>query len=192
MMFCDWRLIWLIPLCTSNIWLFIFSGCLHENRYTRTLTGISPEFVVFTKGKDIGIGSATHNMLRPETVETFFILYQLTGDYTYREWGWEIFQAFEKHSRTSAGYASIPNVNSIFREPKDQMESFFISETLKYLYLLQDPDTPIDILDKHVFNTEAHPLRMFPLLDEEYEMQSRSCSAGESAPSTEPTMFSSI
>jgi len=155
--------------------------------YTRTLTGISPEFVIFSKGEDIGIGSATHNMLRPEAVETFFVLYQLTGDYTYREWGWEIFQAFEKHSRTSAGYASIPNVNSVFREPKDQMESFFIAETLKYLYLLQDPDTPIDILDKHVFNTEAHPLRMFPLLDKDIERELRACSAGKSVLSSEPT-----
>ena len=38
------------------------------------------------------------------------------------------------------------------------MESFFLAETMKYLYLLQDPDTEIDPLNTHVFNTEAHPL----------------------------------
>ena len=43
----------------------------------------------------------------------------------------------------------------------DRMESFFMAETLKYLYLLFDPDSEIDILNKHVFNTEAHPLQIF-------------------------------
>ena len=47
------------------------------------------------------------------------------------------------------------------------MESFFLAETLKYLYLLLDPDTEIDILHKHVFNTEAHPTRIFPVTDQE-------------------------
>ena len=37
------------------------------------------------------------------------------------------------------------------------MHSFFLAETLKYLYLLFEPDA-LDF--KHiVFNTEAHPLR---------------------------------
>ena len=39
------------------------------------------------------------------------------------------------------------------------MESFFLGETLKYLYLLQDPDHGLD-LAKVVFNTEAHPTRV--------------------------------
>ena len=38
------------------------------------------------------------------------------------------------------------------------MESFFLAETLKYLYLLYAPRTTID-LNKRVFNTEAHPLK---------------------------------
>lgn len=45
--------------------------------------------------------------------------------------------------------------------PDDRMESFFLAETIKYLYLLQDPDTEVDVLKRHVFNTEAHPLRNF-------------------------------
>ena len=40
-------------------------------------------------------------------------------------------------------------------------ESFFFAETLKYLYLLQKPDHPVD-LKKYVFNTEAHPIPVFP------------------------------
>jgi mannosidase alpha-like ER degradation enhancer 2 len=38
------------------------------------------------------------------------------------------------------------------------MESFFLAETLKYLYLLFAPAEALD-LSKMVFNTEAHPLR---------------------------------
>ena len=40
------------------------------------------------------------------------------------------------------------------------MESFVLAETVKYFYLLFDPDYPIP-LEKYVFNTEAHPLGRF-------------------------------
>jgi len=32
---------------------------------------------------------------------------------------------------------------------------------LPSVYLLFDPDSEIDILNKHVFNTEAHPFKIF-------------------------------
>jgi hypothetical protein len=32
-------------------------------------------------------------------VESLHVLYHLTGNSTYQEWGWQIFQAFERHSR---------------------------------------------------------------------------------------------
>jgi ER degradation enhancer, mannosidase alpha-like 2 len=38
------------------------------------------------------------------------------------------------------------------------MHSFFLAETLKYLYLMFSPDETLD-LRQVVFNTEAHPLR---------------------------------
>lgn len=38
------------------------------------------------------------------------------------------------------------------------MESFFLGETLKYLYLLFSDDQKTLNLNDHVFNTEAHPL----------------------------------
>ena len=41
---------------------------------------------------------------------------------------------------------------------EDKMESFFLSETLKYLYLLFDPDDETYAHGKYVFTTEAHPL----------------------------------
>lgn len=45
----------------------------------------------------------------------------------------------------------------------NMMQSFFLAETLKYLYLLFSPPSVIS-LDEWVFNTEAHPLRIVPRL----------------------------
>ena len=105
---------------------------------------------------------ATHNLQRPETVESIYYLYKVTKDPMYREWGWEIFKSFEKHTRLKEGYASINNVqrpdNPGFR---DKMESFYLAETLKYLYLLFSDDDELLPLEKFVFNTEAHPLPVY-------------------------------
>jgi mannosyl-oligosaccharide alpha-1,2-mannosidase len=135
--------------------------------YARMATGISPEFVQFMEGSDFQVGrGAPHYLLRPEAIESFYILHQITGDPTYREWGWEVFLSIETFCKTKIAYGSLPNVQDVNGKPRDKMESFFLAETLKYLYLLQDPDSPIDPLHTHVFNTEAHPLRIFPKIDE--------------------------
>ena len=64
-------------------------------------------------------------------------MHELTGDPKYREWGWQVFLAFEKHLKVRYGYASIQDVTKVPPQHIDRMESFFISETLKYLYLIQ-------------------------------------------------------
>lgn len=134
--------------------------------YARMPTGISPEYIQFYEGQDFEIGrGAPHYLLRPETVESFFVLYHLTGDPVYREWGWEVFQSIERYCKTTAGYGQLHDVRKLAAPPEDKMESFFFAETMKYIYLLFDPDTPIDLLNKHVFNTEAHPVRIFPAMD---------------------------
>lgn len=69
-------------------------------------------------------------------------------------------QAFEQHCKLPVAYGSFPNVNDPRAQPEDRMESFFLAETLKYLYLIQDPDHQVD-LSQYVFNTEAHPMRIF-------------------------------
>jgi len=134
--------------------------------YAKTRSGLAPEFVQFSKssGDDFSKGSAAYYILRPETAETFFILYHLTKDPIYREWSWELFQAIEEHCKTDAAYASIRNVDTMQKD--DRMESFFLAETLKYLYLIQDNDNNLDLLDTHVFNTEAHPLRLLDSLNQ--------------------------
>ncbi|KAI9289547.1 glycoside hydrolase [Umbelopsis sp. AD052] len=107
-------------------------------------------------------------LLRPETVESLYVLYRITGDPKYQEYGWEIFEAIEKYCKTPTAYSSIRNVDFVPTEDvgvdtnqNDSMESFFMAETLKYLYLLFSEDDVIS-LDKFVFNTEAHPLMRRP------------------------------
>jgi len=131
--------------------------------YATTKTGIAPEFMQFGSGgnDDMQVpGSAHFYILRPEAVEAFYYMSVLTGDPIYREWGWEVFQSIEKYCKTQYGYGSLKDVNRV-NSVEDRMESFFLAETLKYLYLLFDPDSEIDILNKHVFNTEAHPTKIF-------------------------------
>ena len=132
--------------------------------YNRTTSGISAEYVEFIAGhaEDFIPGrNAQYFLLRPETAESLFYLHQLTGDPIYREWAWEIWQAIDSTCRTRTAYGTARNVS----QPggggiDDRMESFFLAETLKYLYLVQDPDTEIDLM-KYVFNTEAHPMKIF-------------------------------
>lgn len=80
-------------------------------------------------------------------------MWRFTHDTKYREWGWAFAQALEKHCRTGAGYHGLTSA----KYPKDRMESFFLAETLKYLYLLFTDDSVMP-LDEYIFNTEAHPL----------------------------------
>ena len=53
------------------------------NMYSRQKTGLAPEFVTFRGGK-INVG-ARHNLLRPETVESLFLMWRFTKDPKYRE-----------------------------------------------------------------------------------------------------------
>jgi len=127
--------------------------------YLRQPTRLAPEFVTFRKNADMIVApTAPFYILRPETAESLFVLHEVTGNPQYREWGWEIFQAIETRCKTRWGYGSAPDVRQT-RQPDDRMESFFLAETIKYLYLLQAPDHGID-LEQYVFNTEAHPLKV--------------------------------
>jgi mannosyl-oligosaccharide alpha-1,2-mannosidase len=132
-----------------------------------TPTKLAGENYYFQPGQDMVVGTA-YNILRPETVESLMYLWRKTGDSKYRDWGWDIFQAFEKQSRIPSGYVGLRNVNT--GEKDDKMQSFFLAETLKYLYLLFSPSSVIP-LDEWVFNTEAHPLRIIPRVNEPISLE---------------------
>ncbi|XP_069576189.1 mannosidase, alpha, class 1B, member 1b [Brachyistius frenatus] len=137
--------------------------------YAQMETGLSPEIVHFNMHegsmRDIDVKLADrHNLLRPETVESLFYLHRFTQDQKYRDWGREILQNFNKYTKVSSGgYTSINNVRDPeYPSPRDKMESFFLGETLKYLYLLFSDEPDLVSLDQYVFNTEAHPLPIWP------------------------------
>ncbi|PVH95346.1 glycoside hydrolase family 47 protein [Periconia macrospinosa] len=105
-----------------------------------------------------------HNLQRPETVESLFYLWRITGDDIYREWGWDMFENFVKHTIVHNGGGGFTSVNDVTVVPppsRDNMESFWLAETLKYFYLLFSPNDLLP-LDGIVLNTEAH---VFPRFD---------------------------
>ncbi|XP_078447714.1 mannosyl-oligosaccharide 1,2-alpha-mannosidase MNS1-like [Wolffia australiana] len=126
--------------------------------YESTPTKLAGENYFFRAGEDLSVGTSW-NILRPETVESLMYLWRFTGNKTYQDWGWNIFKAFEKNSRIDSGYVGLRDVNTGSKDNK--MQTFFLAETLKYLYLLFSPPSVIS-LDEWVFNTEAHPLRIVP------------------------------
>ncbi|KAK4062160.1 CAZyme family GH47 [Trichoderma aggressivum f. europaeum] len=97
-------------------------------------------------------------ILRPEAIESVWYMYRITGDPTWMEKGWKMFEATISATRTEIANSAVDDVNS--QEPglKDEMESFWLAETLKYYYLLFSEPNVIS-LDEWVLNTEAHPFK---------------------------------
>eukprot|EP01083_Nonionella_stella_P032757 89633_1 len=127
--------------------------------FVRQKAGVSPEYVRFT---DSGMQNGVDfYILRPETVETMMYLYRITKDEKWRNKGWQIYENIvrsTKVERGGTGYAPVLSVgHNPHHDSKGVMHSFFLAETLKYLYLLFSDDQVIP-LDKFVFNTEAHPV----------------------------------
>ncbi len=116
------------------------------------VAGVEPEELDYATMKITSPGYE----LRPEIIESAYYLYTYTKDPKYLEMGRTFFDGLVRYCRTDAGYAALSSVET--KEKKDQMESFFFAETLKYLYLLYAPGKTLD-LQKVVLNTEAHPLR---------------------------------
>lgn len=97
-------------------------------------------------------------LLRPEAIESVFILFRITGDQALQAHGWKMFQAVNKLTRTDIAHAALSDVTQKNPPKLDKMESFWTAETLKYFYLLFSRPNIIS-LDEYVFNTEAHPLK---------------------------------
>ena len=76
--------------------------------YNTTATGVAPEITQFnmdgSTGTDVWMKPADgFSRLRPETLESLFILHRVTHKPKYRDWGWKILQAIEKHARVETG-----------------------------------------------------------------------------------------
>jgi len=101
--------------------------------YHSTKTGLAPEITFFNTQQDSTTDITikpqdAHNLQRPETVESLFMMWRLTRDEIYREWGWEIFQAFMNHSVVpdGQGFTSLESVLNVPVSQRDNMESFWL------------------------------------------------------------------
>ncbi|KRY21105.1 ER degradation-enhancing alpha-mannosidase-like protein 2 [Trichinella patagoniensis] len=133
--------------------------------------GMTPEFYSIHK---MEADKRSGYPLRPEVAESLMYLYRETEDPMLLRMGASIIEAIESSSKTTCGYATVYNVAD--HSIEDRMESFFLAETTKYLYMLFDPDNAIhDISGEkfviygphgkcvinsggYIFNTEAHPV----------------------------------
>ncbi|KAG7157929.1 ER degradation-enhancing alpha-mannosidase-like protein 1-like [Homarus americanus] len=101
--------------------------------------------------------------LRPEFVESTYLLYQATRNPFYLHVGRDILTSLNNLTKAQCGYATIHSVLDMTLE--DRMESFFLSETCKYLYLLFDVDNPVNLNShRYMFTTEGHILPLAPWL----------------------------
>ena len=145
--------------------------------------GFTPE------GFDVNTGSAIPGQkpypLRPELIESTYLLYKATGDVSYVSCGRD-FLASLRLLKTECGYAHISDVST--QKLVDKMESFFLTETLKYLYLLFDAALDREnIVDggpyPYIFTTEAHILPMKSSIDAKDHREQYS----KTRPTTKPT-----
>uniref|UniRef100_A0A667XV26 alpha-1,2-Mannosidase n=1 Tax=Myripristis murdjan TaxID=586833 RepID=A0A667XV26_9TELE len=95
--------------------------------------------------------------LRPEFAESTYFLYKATGDPYYLEVGRTVLDNLNRFARVPCGFAAMKDVRTGSHE--DRMDSFFLAEMFKYLFLLfaDTEDLPFDVED-YIFTTEAHLL----------------------------------
>src|SRR3990172_8409616 len=117
--------------------------------------GIEPEQIDYVKMEVPPEPKWERYFLNPEIMESAYYLYQATGNPRYLEMGKIFLDSLKRYCRLEEGYSEMKSV--VTKERSDRMESYFLSETLKYLYLLFEPEA-LDFKNV-IFNTEAHPIR---------------------------------
>lgn len=137
----------------------VTSSCVEM--WSFTPSGLAPEWVSVQRSEPHNIQKATsggaYSLIRPETAESLFYMYRMTGHEKYRRWGMKLFEAISNSSRVDGGFASVHDVYKKKPDPQDEMQSFVLAETFKYLFLLFSPADTLS-LDDFVLNTEGHPL----------------------------------
>jgi len=98
-----------------------------------------------------------HHPLRPEFLESTYFLYRATSDHYYLRVGRKVLKSLQTYARVPCGYAAVSDVRT--NKHDDTMDSFVLSETFKYLFLLfAESDELVLDLDEFIFTTEGHLL----------------------------------
>ncbi|KAL8712364.1 MAG: hypothetical protein Q9225_006959, partial [Loekoesia sp. 1 TL-2023] len=156
------RAFWLDSLSAFFPGILAFTGDVEEATEAHLLqTALWSRYSALPERWSISSGSVEGGLGwwggRPEFIESTYHLYRATQDPWYLHVGEMVLRDIKRRCWTRCGWAGIQDVRT--GERSDRMESFFLSETVKYLVLLFDPDHPLNKLDTaYVFNTEGHPL----------------------------------
>lgn len=120
----------------------------------------------FNSKSGFWITESSYN-LRPEAIESYYYAYRMTKDEKYRDWAWDAWQAIDKTARLDRGYNYLRDVNvpDGANRAGDNQESYFFSETLKYLFLIFSDDNNewhvnFNAPNQWVYNTEGHPFKV--------------------------------
>lgn len=108
----------------------------------------------------IAIPDSRYN-LRPEIIESIFILYRVTGREDLLDTAWEMFETIQNATRIENGNAGLVDVTDDQGETGhiDLIGSYWMAQTLKYFYLIfSTPD--VLSLDSYVFNSAGHPFKL--------------------------------
>ncbi|KAK0753904.1 glycoside hydrolase [Schizothecium vesticola] len=120
--------------------------------YDQFPAGLMPELSEVSKGEEEGLPRPWVSVrdagwrLRPEAVESLFVMWRVTGEREWVERAWRMWEGVVKAAGAGEGFAMVE-------------DSFWIAETLKYFYLIFSEPELIS-LDDYVLNTEAHPFRL--------------------------------
>ncbi|KAK5992669.1 ER degradation-enhancing alpha-mannosidase-like protein 1 [Cladobotryum mycophilum] len=124
---------------------------------------------------------------RPEFIESTYHIYRATRDPWYLHVGEMVLRDINRRCHAPCGWAGLQDVQT--GEKQDRMESFFLGETTKYMYLLFDPEHPLNNLDAaYVFTTEGHPLIIPKSTKSKASHRRHSSSGSESAQSKDMAM----
>ena len=127
--------------------------------YTSTASGLACDSVTIEPNGTIKCENDIY-LLRPEAVESIFYAWRQTHDQKWRDYARKIWKALQKHCEVlTGGFTDVKYVTRPTPEKMDKQESWFLAETLKYLWLTFQSDDVVP-LEHYVFNTEAHPLQI--------------------------------
>ncbi|KAF8821961.1 putative Endoplasmic reticulum mannosyl-oligosaccharide, partial [Cardiosporidium cionae] len=134
--------------------------------YTENISGLAGDVTYFdtevnSYDEMTTDSSASSYYLRPETFESLYYMFYFTKNTKYQKKGIELFKAIRKRCVCDAGFSAVTNVDMDCTPKIDDMESFWLSETLKYAYLLFSDPSTLD-LSQWLFTTEGHPLPILP------------------------------
>lgn len=115
----------------------------------------------------IALPDKTYN-LRPEIIESMFVLYRISGREDLLDTAWELFESIQNATQVENGNAGLVDVTAEGEEMihSDSMESFWMAQTLKYFYLMFSAPDALS-LDKYVFNSGGHPLKLPQFVEEQ-------------------------